>query len=261
MDNFKILTSKLFTEFCNEISVGFLNQFQDLRESELSIDTFSFYTSVSAVFSSKIEGEEIDLDSYVKHKRFKVEFQPDYTRKIDDLYAAYQFAKSNKINKENIESVHALLTQNILAKSHQGKERNGNMYVTTDDGRIEYVAAIPSIVSSEMSKFYSDLNYLLNTKLSIQEIFFYASVLHIVFLKIHPFEDGNGRTSRLIEKWFLAEKLGAKAWLIQSEKYYYLNLKTYYNSIRKLGLEYETLDYSQAIDFIKMLPNSLEVFN
>jgi Fic family protein len=28
---------------------------------------------------------------------------------------------------------------------------------------------------------------------------------------------GNGRTARLLEKWFLAEKLGAKAWFVESE--------------------------------------------
>ncbi len=41
----------------------------------------------------KIEGEEIELDSYIKHKNFGIKFLADYTKKIDDLYNAYQFAK------------------------------------------------------------------------------------------------------------------------------------------------------------------------
>jgi len=57
---------------------------------------FSFYTSVASVFSSKIEGADIQLDSY-KHKRFGIEFLPDYTRKIYDLYGAYDFAKTKKL--------------------------------------------------------------------------------------------------------------------------------------------------------------------
>lgn len=93
---FEILPTALLDEYCKRVDESKLKRYDQLQESELSIDTFSFYTSVSAVFSSKIEGEDIDLDSYVKHKRFGISFQPDYTRKIDDLYNAYQFAK--KIN-------------------------------------------------------------------------------------------------------------------------------------------------------------------
>ena len=55
---------------------------------------------------------------------------------------------------------------------------------------------------------------------NIEEVFYFASMLHLVFAHIHPFQDGNGRAARLLEKWFLASKLEDKAWLIQSEKFY-----------------------------------------
>jgi Fic family protein len=257
--DFEILSAALLEEYQKIISEDSLRKIEQLKESELSVDSFSFYTSVSAVFSSKIEGENIDLDSYVKHKRFGIRFLPDYTRKIDDLYNAYEFAKAASCNQENIESAHKILTQHILSENKGGKNRTGNMYVTTEDGRIEYVAASPYAVASEMKKFYNDLEELFKTRLSLHEIFYYASFLHLVFVKIHPFEDGNGRMARLIEKWFLAEKLGAPAWLIQSEKNYYLNHQTYYNNIRLLGMEYETLDYSKALPFLLMLPASLVI--
>jgi Fic family protein len=131
------------------------------------------------------------------------------------------------------------------------------MYVITKDGKIEYVAASPSIVEREMNKFYNDLSNLLSVELNVQEVFYYAALLHLVFVKIHPFNDGNGRTARLIEKWFLAEKLGEKAWFIQPEKNYYLNHTLYYQNIRKLGLEYNDLDYKNGLYFLEMLPNAL----
>jgi Fic family protein len=84
-------------------------------------------------------------------------------------------------------------------------------------------------------------------------------MIHLVFVKIHPWNDGNGRSARLIEKWFLAEKLGEKAWFVQSEKHYYQQHQTYYKNIRLLGLEYPDLDYKQALPFLLMLPNA--VFN
>lgn len=99
---FKILNDVLFNDYCKEVETTFLKHYELLQDSELSISTFSFYTSVSAVFSSKIEGEPIELDSYIKHKRFGIKFLPDYTRKIDDLYDAYQFAKFHTCSKKTL---------------------------------------------------------------------------------------------------------------------------------------------------------------
>jgi Fic family protein len=231
--------------------------FENLHDSELSISTFSFYTSVSAVFSSKIEGENIDLDSFIKYKRFGTKYLPDYTRKIDDLYDAYLFAQKAKLSKQTLEQAQALLTKTILQRSKQGKLRTGNMFVIAKDGKIEYVAAAPDKVKIEMQKLYDDIEILLDASLNFEEVLFFASKLHLVFVKIHPFEDGNGRAARLLEKWFIAQKLGAKAWFIQSEKNYYTQHQTYYNNIRRLGIEYEELNFAEALPFVLMLPQAV----
>jgi Fic family protein len=232
-------------------------KFDALKDAEISTDSFSFYTSVASVFSSKIEGENIELDSYIKHKGMGIAFEPDYTKKIDDLYNAYIFAQNNTLSIENISKAHKLLSKNIVRKDYQGKFRTQNMYVASDDGRIEYVAASPFTLNAEMGKFYQDVDMLLEKELSYEEVFYYAAYIHLIFVKIHPWNDGNGRSGRLIEKWFIAQKLGEKAWFLQSEKNYYLNHQLYYQNLRKPGLEYETLDYSKALPFLLMLPNSL----
>jgi len=255
----KTLPITLLEAYKDSFDSSIQRNFEALQESELTTSTFSFYTSVSAVFSSKIEGEDIELDSFIKHKRLGAHYKPDYTQKIDDLYGAYQFTAVSKLTPATILQAHALLTKNILHTSQQGKFRKGNMFVITDDGKIEYVAATPDIAATEMQKLYSDMEILLNTELSFAEVLFYAALLHLVFVKIHPFEDGNGRTARLLEKWFIAQKLGAKAWLIQSEKYYYNQHQVYYNNIRKLGLEYPDLDYNQALPFLQMLPQAIAI--
>jgi Fic family protein len=258
----QILPVSLLSQYQMQVADEDLrNSFGQLEDAALSTENFSFYTSVASVFSSKIEGEDISLDSYIKHKRFGIEFLPDYTRKIDDLYAAYEFAQSTLLNKENIAQAHRLLTRHILTENQQRKFRSQNMYVTTEDGLIEYVAATPYIVATEMEKLYADIAMLANEHLSVSETFFFASLIHLVFVKIHPWNDGNGRSARLIEKWFLAQKLGEKAWFIQSEKYYYSQHQAYYNNIRILGLEYPTLDYEKALPFLLMLPHSLRATN
>ena len=111
-----------------------------------------------------------------------------------------------------------LKSQNAISSSHGGKIRNQNIFVTHPDGRIQYVAASPDEVNDEMQKFYADLKVVKEASLSMAEVFYYASMIHLVFVKIHPWNDGNGRSGRLIEKRFLSEKLGEKAWFIESEK-------------------------------------------
>lgn len=258
MNNLKIIKSDLLEAYLEQIS-GLQPKFEALKEAEISTDTFSFYISVASVFSSKIEGEDIELDSYIKHKAMHLEFKPDYTKKTDDLYNAYQFAQSHPLNAHTISEAHKLLSKNIVERHKQGKLRTNIMYVATDDGRIEYVATSTYELKAEMEKWFADVEVLLNTSMSAEEVFFYAAMLHLTFVKIHPWNDGNGRSARLIEKWFIAQKLGEKAWFLQSEKNYYNQHALYYTNLRKLGLEYEELDYNQALPFLIMLPKCLEL--
>ena len=258
MNDLQLIKTDLLPLYLKQVQ-GIAEKLDALKEAEISTGTFSFYTSVASVFSSKIEGEDIELDSYIKHKAMHLEFQPDYTRKTDDLYTAYQFAQSHPMNAQTINEAHTLLSKNIVETHKQGQLRTNIMFVATDDGRIEYVATSPYELKSEMDKWYADVEVLLNTTMSAEEVFFYAAMLHLTFVKIHPWNDGNGRSARLIEKWFIAQKLGEKAWFLQSEKSYYNQHALYYSNLRKLGLEYEELDYNQALPFLLMLPNCLEL--
>jgi hypothetical protein len=76
---FEILPTELLPAYIQAVNHNAIANFENLKDSELSADTFSFYTSVSAVFSSKIEGEHIELDSFIKHKKLGTKFLPDYT--------------------------------------------------------------------------------------------------------------------------------------------------------------------------------------
>ena len=253
----KIIPTILLDAYLSEVSKGLQPFFDALQDAELSTPNFSFYTSVASVFSSKIEGESIELDSYIKHKRDGISFQVDYTKKIDDLYEAYLFAQNNRLTERSVKDAHKLLSKHLVTADWQGKYRQQNRYVATEDGRIEYVAATPYIVEGEMAKFFEDIAVLLTTPLAIEQVFYFASMIHLVFVKIHPWNDGNGRSARLIEKWFLAAHLGAKAWFIQSEKMYYQEHQTYYQNIRALGLEYQELNYEKAMPFLSMLPKTI----
>ena len=153
-EKLKIIPTSLLDEYKLTIKhLPLTIAFDNLKDAEISTRTFSFYTSVASVFSSKIEGEDIELDSYIKHKKYGIEFLPDYTKKIDDLYNAYTFAKTNVLNKANISEAHKLLSKHIVAKHQQGKYRIHNMYVSTPDGKIEYVRSEERRVGKECTSW------------------------------------------------------------------------------------------------------------
>lgn len=255
---FKILFDRYLAQYKNTISDKPDVLLQRMEKKKNNVDYFHFYSSVSSVYSSKIEGEDIDFDSFFKHKFMNIKFKPDYTKKVDDLYSAYEFILENKLSGQNIINVHKIISNNLLPTDMQGFIRNNPMFVLNNNDEIEYVAAEPSIVKLELEKLFTDIEYLTKLELDSYEVFYFASLIHLVFVKIHPFQDGNGRTARLIEKWFLIEKLGKEAINIPSEKNYYNNLNDYYNNIKKIGLEYEELNYDKCIDFLLMLPNSMK---
>lgn len=94
---FQIITSELLDQYTAMVKESPLEKLEKMKKVKIPVDYFQFYKSVSSVYSSKIEGEDIDFDSFFKHKFLKVKFKPDYTKKTDDLYAAYDFIENKKI--------------------------------------------------------------------------------------------------------------------------------------------------------------------
>jgi len=254
----QLLKFDYFNNWQSMLDLDIVKEFTEIEHQELEPHSFTFYTSVSVMSSSRLEGEQLEIDSYVKHKLLNIEYLPELTEKPNDLYNSYLFAKENRLSNFNFNEAHKIITKHLLPENQRGILRKSEMLVMEHKtGRIQYEAAPLKSIAKLYEILWQDIEKLLIQELSIHETFYCASFIHLVFVNIHPFSDGNGRSARLLEKWFLAEKLGESAWYIQSEKYYYKNADKYYKNLAQLGLFYDELDYGKSLPFLIMLPKSL----
>ncbi len=222
-----------------------------------SSEQFGVYVTSSAVYSSRLEGNPIDLDTYWKYRNSGVNLSSKSYQEIHDLIRAYEFAHQNDLNLANVLTSHGLLSRTMFEEEpeHSGRIRMQNVNIFSGPTLI-YEAADKSIVQTEIDKLFTDVSLLLSRTLPIDEVFYYAAMLHLHVAQIHPFADGNGRVARLVEKWFLARHLGERAWFIQSELMYYKRQAAYYRNIN-LGQSYVTLEQRHCLPFLLMLPGAL----
>lgn len=258
MEKLQILSYHKLSQYLQEISDS------DIKEGLRALQTkqgfsqtdFAFYIQSSATYSSNIEGNSIDIDTYLKNKRFNIKSKPKEMTEIDDLVVAYNFAHSHTLNLTHFLESHKLLSRKLLSlKSQRGKLRDQQVGIFSG-GKIEYMAVEADFVQREMDKLFEDITYLLGLPLNEREVFYFAAYIHLLFEKIHPFMDGNGRAGRLLEKWFLSSKLGEIAWAIKSEEFYAKNRAIYYQNIH-IGYDYYSLRMDKILPFLLMLPQSL----
>lgn len=105
---------------------------------------------------------------------------------------AYQYVKRciaerRKLDEHIVKDIHAILTENIIV---------GGIY-RNQEVRISGAGHVPPVGNDmyiQIKNFYEDLEWKKDTMNSIE----YAAWTHAEFVRIHPFIDGNGRTSRLL---------------------------------------------------------------
>jgi Fic family protein len=254
----KLIVSKYFSPYTEKLDINIFENFNNLKtKNSFKIEDFEYYIISSSLYSSKIEGNQLDVNSFFRSRNKKTTPKLRQVKEIETLMEAYSFATKNKLNRTNFLKAHGLFSKTLLPIKERGKLRK-DMVGIRDSKTMKpiYLAVEPEFLSDEFNKLFDDIDLLIKRKLTYRETFYYASMLHIWLAQIHPFIDGNGRAARLLEKWFLANKLGLEAWSISSEKYYWDNRPDYYNNIG-IGYNYYALHWERCITFLLMLPKAL----
>ena len=222
-----------------------------------SADLMNLYES--AVASSQIEGSKVTLSIFKATMEAAGDRpKPRDVQEVADLVTAYQFAQRQPLNTTNLLEAHRIASALLVHANDQGAWRTKGVKVGNAITTV-YMAAHQSLVPALMQQLMEEVGALLQRKLDTTEAFYYASMFHLAFVKVHPFIDGNGRMGRLLEKWFLAQHLGPIAWSIRSERYLIRNLDDYYDTLEQLGPDWGALQWHRCLPFLFLLPNALNL--
>jgi len=151
--------------------------------------------------SLSLEGNPITLPDTIKILKNKIipkDLRNQDVKEIQNYQTALKtmnndISKGNKLTKERILNYHYLSMQHL--PSIAGKIRTRQVYVK---GNPNFKIASFTIINLLLDELLEEYNKFTSKKRNLKEILNFASYFHNEFQYIHPFIDGNSRTTRLI---------------------------------------------------------------
>ena len=147
---------------------------------------------------------------------------------------------TKEITLADIKNIHQLILKGI-DKQNAGTYRRRNVGVVKSDGEIHSFVE-PLKIEESMGEFIKWLH-----TQNIEETVLLAALIHLKFVSIHPFIDGNGRTARLLMNLVLLQNGYPQAIVKVS------NRAQYIQAIEK----YQHSKNNQYEDFYKVILNSV----
>lgn len=180
-------------------------------------------TLKSSVFSARIEGNPLTVDSLEKTDREKSKIEIFNILKTIN-YIDKEIKPGKKISKKIITNLHKIVMNKVGAKPG---------YLKEEEGAIFNEAGIAVYISPPFKEILNLLDKLLKYINSPKEKFplVCAFISHLIFEKIHPFLDGNGRVGRLLVLAILRSKNYNFGFHIPFEEYLDEHKDEYYYTI------------------------------
>ena len=209
--------------------------------------------AISAYSSTSIEGNPLPLTDVKRILKNKPEFARDSEKEVLNYNQALieldNLIKSGQeiFNTKLILKIQQAITTGLIESYRCGKIRQEPVFVNNPKTR-QTVYLPPD--HQDVEKLLEELFFYLDKNKNIIDPLILAGIFHKQFVIIHPFIDGNGRTTRLATKALLA-KMGLNTFhLFSFENYYNQNVSRYFEEVGVLGNYYEIKD---KIDFTSWL--------
>ncbi len=190
--------------------------------------------------STRIEGATLtdkevqDLLKDIKITKLKSRDEQEVIGYYEVLELIYDNYPSIKLSENYIKQLHQIL----LKYSHKDERHRGsykslsNKVVATyptGEQRIVFATSKPVLTAGEMQELIEWTNNQLELKI-IHQLIVIGSFIYD-FLSIHPFQDGNGRLSRLLTTLCLLQNDYTFIQYISFESHIEQNKKTYYEAL------------------------------
>lgn len=201
--------------------------------------------AVSTYASTSIEGNPLPLTEVKKilkskpaHIRDSEKEVLNYNQALRELNRKLEEGKV-KLSLGLILRIQKQVIEGLLPKFESGKLREKPVIV--NDPRTRKVIYLPPD-AKDVKKLIEDLIEFISGNRSTIDSLILAGIFHKQMVLIHPFVDGNGRTTRLATKVLLAE-MGLNTFnLFSFENYYNKNVTRYFQTVGEVGNYYELLD-------------------
>lgn len=208
---------------------------------------------VSTFASTSIEGNPLPLTEVKKVLKSRPANIRDSEKEVlnynQALESLNQLLKSNELDLsfKLILDIHNQVITGLLPTFETGRLRQKPVVV--NDPRTGKMVYIPPEVEKVKALINDLIVYVKNNSKKVDPLIL-AGVFHKQMVIIHPFMDGNGRTTRLATKVLLA-KMGLNTFnLFSFENYYNQNVTKYFQTVGEYG-DYN--DLVAKIDFTDWL--------
>ena len=210
---------------------------------------------VSSYASTSIEGNPLPLTEVKKILKLKPAHIRDSEKEVLNYNQALQDL-NNQLDKNAVRlsldlilKIQKQVTEGLLPKFESGRLREKPVVV--NDPRTKQPVYLPPDVKDVKSLMEDLVKFINDAKGEIDPLIL-AAIFHKQMVIIHPFMDGNGRTTRLVTKALLAA-MGLNTFnLFSFENYYNQNVTKYFQTVGEFGNYYELfekIDFSNWLEY------------
>lgn len=189
-------------------------------KNNIVLDNFDNRCFFELYNSNRIEGNT--LDHYETKLLLEDKVLPEgkgYKDVIETVSlnrAIKKYMNIDNFNEEVLLEIHKTLTEDLLPKNESGNYRNCSVYISGSMHMPPEHTRVSDLVKEAIDKYN-------NSEKNLIDIF----TLKYKLVTIHPFVDGNGRTTRIIMNGLLTNKGYPRLIITDSEK------TLYYKSLEK----------------------------
>lgn len=145
-------------------------------------------------------------------------------------YVKACIARNEPLSEKIVKDIHAILMENILVG---GVYRNVDVYISG----AQHTPPSPNEMYRQVKDFYADLGW----KAQALDPIALAAWTHAEFVRIHPFPDGNGRTSRLLMNYQLLAQGFAPVSIAKEDRL------DYYNALEAYAVDGDLAPFTEMV--------------